>query len=126
MDIREGRIIAAEFEKVPTDKELDKAVNSLAGRISQAAIKDTGYAPEPEDDDGHPIYIGIAYRYGMCFGFRIPMIVLPNNYGDPLEVAATKNNTSIMGVALSLDYGFNRYFSVKSNFTAYFRGERPE
>ena len=31
-----------------------------------------------------------------------------------------------MGVALNLDYGFNRYFSVKSTAIAYFLGEMPD
>ena len=79
VDIREGRIIAAEFEQVPSDKELDRAVNNLAGRISRAAMKDTGYVPEPQDDDEHPVYFGIAYRYGMCFGFPVPIVSLPDN-----------------------------------------------
>jgi|GEM_PF-6096476 len=125
VDIRESRIIAAEFEQVPSDKELDRAVNNLAGRISRAAIKDTGYVPEPQDDDRHPVYFGIAYRYGMCFGFRTPYLSPPDNYEDPLKIKSLKDNRSVMGVGLSLDYFFNRYFSVKSNAVAYILGENP-
>ena len=123
VDIRQGRIIAAEFEKAATDQELDKAVNSLATRITSAAGRDRAITTRNENRNGHPLYVGIAFRYGF-WSIPLPALKLPDTYGTPLELGKMQAINTFKSVAVSTLFGLNQYLTLKTNIHGIFASDK--